>query len=184
MPLQAQNNGVRVAVCRSTVIAFIYVDNLIINLQVLHNDRVARWQLAFFPTAPLNKENYITGQKINIFYTWALCALSSAQQFWFVLCIVVIFLYFILYCIWQGRQSFFFALKRKQKSGRGSSQSYSIIEFEKWYRKAFSGWPPLPVHWRLFLFYLLFYFSCNYLDWFTFDSSCWYLKNQTNLNSD
>lgn len=137
---------------------------MIINLQVLHNDRVARWQLAFFPTAPLNKENYITGQKINIFYTWALCALSSAQQFWFVLCIVIIFLYFILYCIWQGRQ-LFFCLKKETEIWKREFSELQYHRIWKMVQKSFLRLATLTCALKTvsILFIILFFLQLSHL---------------------
>lgn len=41
VPLQAQNNGVTFAVCRLTVTAFTYAEEMILHLQALHSHRLA-----------------------------------------------------------------------------------------------------------------------------------------------
>lgn len=75
----------------------------------------------------LARENYSTGQKMNIPNILILCSITFARQFCFVLAIVIIFLCFILYFTWQERQSFL-ALKKKGL-GEQTLKRSSIPEF-------------------------------------------------------
>lgn len=65
----------------------------------------------------LAKENYITGQKMNISYILILCSMTFARKFCFVLFIVIIFFSSILYL---AREMKVFGLK-KEGSGRANS---------------------------------------------------------------